>query len=63
MNIGDRVKIVESAYVAEALQPGKTGRIVGLDFGLVNVVMDTKHPDTSGDLDWPFDPFELEVIE
>lgn len=62
MKVGDRVKIVHSPYMAESLQAGRTGRIVGLDFGLVNIVTDDGHADGAGDLDWPFDPQELEVV-
>lgn len=62
MNIGDRIKIIHSDYMAESLQVGRTGRIVGLDFGLVNIVTDDGHQDSAGDYDWPFDPQELEVL-
>lgn len=62
MKVGDRVKIVSSPYVHESLQPGKTGRIIDRDYGLLRVVMDDQHPDGSGDLDWPFDAYELEVV-
>lgn len=63
MNIGDRVKIVHSPYMAESLQVGKTGRVVSLDFDLVNIITDDGHADGAGDLDWPFDPNEVEVID
>jgi hypothetical protein len=62
MKIGDRVKIVSSPYVAEELQPGKTGRIVALDYSLVQVVMCDEHADSDGDYNWPFDEQELEVV-
>lgn len=62
MNIGDRVKIVHTPYVANSLQVGKTGRVVRMMFGLVDVVMDDGFPDGDGAVDWPFDPEELEVV-
>jgi hypothetical protein len=62
MKIGDRVKILHSPYVNPSLQPGKTGRVVAVEDDLYNIVMDDSHPDSFGDLDWPFDAQELEVI-
>lgn len=66
MKVGDRVKIVSTPYENKSLQPGKTGRIVKLtDEGcddMFDVVMDDFHPDSLGDLDWPFETHELEVI-
>jgi hypothetical protein len=63
MNVGDRVKIRKSPYMAPSLQPGRTGRVVSLDFGNINIVTDDGHEDGAGELDWPFDLSELEVIE
>lgn len=62
MKVGDRVKIVASPYVNTSLQPGRTGRIVAIEYNLYAVVMDDLHPDSLGDLNWPFDAYELEVI-
>lgn len=62
MKIGDSVKIKHSPYENPKLQPGKIGRIVWIEDDLVNVVMVDMTPDTFGDLDWPFDAHELEVV-
>lgn len=64
--VGDKVQIVSSPYVHTSLQPGRTGRIVGKTMGaegIFDVVLDDSHPDSTGDLDWPFDAHELEVIQ
>jgi hypothetical protein len=62
MRVGDKVKILHSPYVNPSLQAGKTGRIVFMQGGGADIVMDDMHPDTYGDLDWAFDESELEVI-
>ena len=63
MKVGNRIKIVYSPYMAESLQPGKTGRIVSMDFGMISIITADGHADGAGDLDWPFEARELVVID
>lgn len=57
MEVGDRVKIVRSIYLAEELQAGATGVIVGVDDSIIDVRIDDDTEDF-----WPFEVSELEVI-
>lgn len=62
MKIGDKVRIVHSPYMADELQPGKTGRIVRIIGDIYDVVTCDCHTNEGGDLNWPFEYYELEVI-
>lgn len=64
MNIGDRVKIVHSAYEGDDLQAGKTGVIASYDPACdeYKVKLDNPVNPVYNRFDWEFDAEELEVI-
>ena len=69
MKVGDKVKVVESDYYSDNLQPGNTGVIMkwhgsnDMETGIWSVRMDEGEPDGGEGIGWAFEPYRLEVIE
>lgn len=64
MQLGDRVKIVNTIYDGEALAIGKEGVIsfVHQNNYMYDILLDSGHTSSDGDPFWPFFSDELEVI-